>query len=259
MAELDQLMALGKKAGNTAMVARYQAVREYKVQAAHQKVQSLERQLDAEIDKLTAIRLQQAEQTALAETITAQLEEADGAHKGHHAQLHTTVVGAKEQQVACQVPLAKLLQGDVSCVDLSDCDALSGIEDVHGVADDERENFEAPKEQLAGGITKLATQLFGEVQQTAERLKAKHQKHKGRLSEKKRKTDGEQSAADGSPADPSATDGGHGAAVPGTPARDGSQPAAAASPATDVRHRAAALLAENGEGAAGRGKGSGAG
>eukprot|EP00959_Pyramimonas_sp_CCMP1952_P274685 5742175-Pyramimonas_sp.AAC.1 len=68
------------------------------------------------------------EQTQLVQALITELDDADSKCKELLGNLHTDVVGAPSEQPP-RVPLSKLLEGDLTCFDLGECETLFGLVD----------------------------------------------------------------------------------------------------------------------------------
>ncbi|CAK0792789.1 unnamed protein product [Prorocentrum cordatum] len=182
--EVDNLVVLASKIGDQAMEDKYKAIREYKkrlameprtvplqlqAQQAHQRVLQLEGRLKQEVAKFEHMQAALQEQTQLVETLSSDLEVADGQYKELLGHLHTNV-------------------GDLSCFDLGECETLYGLVDPkpHEVTEEDQKQAAERKEKMQRGIAELAQTLFGSAKSLAENITKEHEEHVKRLSTKKR-------------------------------------------------------------------------
>eukprot|EP00959_Pyramimonas_sp_CCMP1952_P158992 3324966-Pyramimonas_sp.AAC.1 len=118
------------------------------------------------------------EQTQRVQALSTELEDADSKYKELLDNLHTDVVGAPSGQPP-RVPLSKLLEGDLSCFDLGECETLFGLVDsrLYEVTEDDQKQAAERREKMQKGIAELAQTLFGSAKQFAEKLNKEHAEH----------------------------------------------------------------------------------
>ena len=204
MSEQDtvHLIELAKKAGNAGLVRQYElalaAIRpkppeppKARADRAHHEIQQLEKTLDEQLRSLDNLRDKvSAQQEKVAATQVA-LEEADKTYKQAIGELHELVDEGEDKGSAHQQPasinVADILDGKLT---FSAGDGgVFGLAEYEDVDEEDVRAAKAREEQLAEAVKEVTGQLFGQVRERAEKLKAEHEAVKKRLAGKKRKTD----------------------------------------------------------------------
>lgn len=266
--ELEQMVSLAKKLGDTDLAKQYQSKvdnarkaatteppLQQQINQAYSESQGLEVRLNAEIDTLEKWECGITDKKQQIADLRLELQQKDTLHCSLVAKLHAET----HKQQKPPVPVLRvrdIVAGEEQAFKFDTSGLFAGLEE-YDISPQDQETMDKRMAELDTGLQQLVKNLFGECVRNIDQIKATHEAHLTRL-QKKRKAmpPGEQQAArpdEGDGGDPGAGSregprapggaGGSAGAADSTkqdPSKDGSQPASASSK-VDVRERARRL------------------